>query len=115
MNSRRIKSIVLAILLLAFIQADAQIRKQLFDSGWKFHKGELSEQAGKSDFDDSTWRNVNLPHDWSIEGAPAKDEPSGNDGGYRPTGKGWYRKTFELAKTDELYKNASAYILKVFT
>lgn len=104
MNRWRIKSIALAILLLASIQADAQTRKQLFDAGWKFHKGELSEQAGKSDFDDSTWRVVNLPHDWSIEGVPAKNEPSGNDGGYRPTGKGWYRKTFEFSKTDELDK-----------
>ena len=73
MNRWRIKSIVLAILLVAFIQADAQTRKQLFDAGWKFHKGELSEQAGKSDFDDSTWRIVNIPQDSSNEGTPPKD------------------------------------------
>jgi hypothetical protein len=31
---------------------------------------------------------VDLPHDWSIQGTPFIDEPSGNDGGYYPTGRG---------------------------
>lgn len=104
MNNLIKKSILLTIFIAVIGQAQAQTRKILFDADWKFHKGELTEQAGKADFDDSAWRIVNLPHDWSIEGAPAEDEPSGNDGGYRPTGKGWYRKTFEFAKTDELRK-----------
>lgn len=52
----------------------------------------------KPDFDDSQWREVDLPHD--IEGVPPADEPSGNDGGYRPTGKGWYRKTFNMSAED---------------
>lgn len=104
MNNFIKKSILLTIFIAVIGQAQAQTRNILFDADWKFHKGELTEQAGEADFDDSAWRIVNLPHDWSIEGAPAEDEPSGNDGGYRPTGKGWYRKTFEFAKTDELRK-----------
>ena len=108
MNNLIKKSILLTIFIAVIGQTQAQTRKILFDADWKFHKGELTEQAGKADFDDSTWRIVNLPHDWSIEGAPAEDEPSGNDGGYRPTGKGWYRKTFEFAKTDELRKAPKA-------
>ncbi len=39
---------------------------------------------------------VDLPHDWSIQGVPAADEPAGNDGGYYPTGKGEYRKVLRL-------------------
>ncbi len=44
----------------------AQERVSLFDSGWKFHRGgaQGAEQPG---FDDSSWRNLDLPHDWSIE------------------------------------------------
>lgn len=108
MNNFIKKSILLTIFIAVIGQTQAQTRKILFDADWKFHKGELTEQAGKADFDDSAWRIVNLPHDWSIEGAPAEDEPSGNDGGYRPTGKGWYRKTFEFTKTDELRKGQKA-------
>ena len=38
--------------------------------------------------------SLSLPHDWSIEGTTAADAPSGGDGGYFPTGVGWYRKEF---------------------
>ena len=60
-------------------------RKQLFDAGWQFSQ------------DSTTWRTVNLPHDWSIECDFDKDAPAGHDGAFLPTGKGWYRKTFTLA------------------
>ncbi|MDO5481994.1 MAG: glycoside hydrolase family 2 TIM barrel-domain containing protein [Bacteroidaceae bacterium] len=96
------KILWVATLLAAATPACAQTRKQLLDAEWKFQKGELTAQAGDANFDDAAWRVVNLPHDWSIEGVPSENEPSGNDGGYRPTGKGWYRKTFEMGKTDEL-------------
>jgi beta-galactosidase len=42
-------------------------RKQLFDSNWKFSLGDFSS-AESLDFNDTAWRTVNLPHDWSIEG-----------------------------------------------
>src|SRR5208283_5846077 len=38
-----------------------------FDNGWKFQRGDV-ENAEKPDFDDSSWRNIDLPHDWAIEG-----------------------------------------------
>jgi hypothetical protein len=67
-----------------------------FDAGWKFHKGEVTggEQAG---FDDSSWRKLNLPHDWSIEGPYDAANASGT--GYLPGGIGWYRKTFALPES----------------
>ena len=45
---------------------------------------------------------LNLPHDWSIEGEYNKDELTGGSGGYLPTGIGWYRKHFQIAKDDLL-------------
>ena len=71
------------------------VRKQLFDSGWRFALGD-STAASAAAYDDSAWRLLDLPHDWSIEGTIAADAPMGNDGGYFPAGIGWYRKTFQV-------------------
>lgn len=70
-------------------------RKQLFDFDWKFSLGE-SSTANAVNFDDSSWRKLDLPHDWSIEGKSEKNNPSGGDGGFFPAGTGWYRKTFSV-------------------
>ena len=70
-------------------------RKQLFDFDWKFSVGEFST-ANAVNFDDSSWRKLDLPHDWSIEGKSEKNNPSGGDGGFYPMGTGWYRKTFSV-------------------
>ncbi len=81
------------------VHADSRnsVRKQLFDDGWSFHLGDTD--SGESvGFDDSKWRLVDLPHDWSIEGNVDEKNPSGNDGGYYPTGVAWYRKTFAVPK-----------------
>ena len=71
-------------------------REASFNGNWKFFLGDTAT-ASRPDFDDSHWRTLDLPHDWSIEGCPEADNPSGNDGGYYPTGIGWYRKTFDFA------------------
>lgn len=67
--------------------------RELFDHGWRFHAGDASgaEQPG---FDATAWRDVDLPHDWSIEGPYDQNAFSGGSGGYLPTGTGWYRKIF---------------------
>ena len=70
-----------------------------FDFGWKFLQGD-APGAQKPDFADATWRDVDLPHDWSIEGRSAENEPSGGNGAYLPTGIGWYRKRFRLPAAD---------------
>ena len=73
--------------------------RESFDFGWKFLRGDASgAQAPK--FADAGWRDVDLPHDWSIEGPFGKDETSGGPGGYLPTGIGWYRKSFRVPETD---------------
>ena len=63
------------------------------DARWKFFLGDPSG-AEASSFSDVSWRAVNLPHDWSIESKPDKDNPSGSGEGFFPGGTGWYRKTF---------------------
>ena len=75
----------------------SQAREQLFDFDWQFHLGELTIDDVAS-VEDSQWRSVDLPHDWSIEGELKKSHPMGNDGGYFPAGFGWYRKTFDVPK-----------------
>ena len=69
--------------------------KQLFDSNWKFCLGD-PPAVSTVDFDDKNWRTLDLPHDWSIEGTPDKDNPMGTDGGYFPSGIGWYRKSITV-------------------
>jgi beta-galactosidase len=96
------KSITIAILFLAgsilsFAQTKGVIeRKQLFDYNWKFKLGDDS-LARLSDFSDTGWRSIDLPHDWSIEGKISPKNPTGGAGGYFPAGMAWYRKTFKAA------------------
>ena len=66
-------------------------KKENFDFDWKFYAGEI-ENTEKPGFNDSDWKTVNLPHDWSIEGDLSKSNPSFSRGGWLPTGKIAYRK-----------------------
>ncbi len=89
------------------------------DSGWKFVLGD-PDGAETTAFPDSTWRTVDLPHDWSIEGRPAKDNPTGAGGGFFPAGIGWYRKAFSVpadwrgkrvsVEFDGVYRDATVYL-----
>lgn len=67
------------------------------DPDWRFCKGDFPT-AMVSSFDDSAWRTVNLPHDWSSEGPFGAEYGSGN--GYAPAGVGWYRRHFKLDSAD---------------
>jgi beta-galactosidase len=70
---------------------------QDFDAGWKFAWGD-APQAEQAAFDDHAWTNVVLPHDASIAGPIDRSNPSGQGGGFFPTGIVWYRKSFTLPK-----------------
>ena len=52
--------------LMTVLSASADNRKTCIDENWKFHYGTASE-AISPDFDDSSWRTLTLPHDWSVE------------------------------------------------
>lgn len=65
-----------------------------FNEGWKFIKGDAAG-AEKIVFDDSSWRELDLPHDWAIEG-PFNVKYNARCGGLPFHGIGWYRKAFTV-------------------
>lgn len=65
------------------------------NSGWKFLKDDEAMSWYKG-FDDSLWRSVTVPHDWSVEEPFSEKYSSGT--GYLPGGVGWYRNTFSLSQ-----------------
>ena len=77
-------------------QSDLE-RELSFNKGWKFflEKDGSIDASGKN-YDDSSWRNVDLPHDYSIEQGFDPNSPGTANGGYINGGVGWYRKTFVL-------------------
>lgn len=90
--------------------------RESFDFDWKFLKGD-SQGAQEIQFPDSGWRNVDLPHDWSIEGPFSEKEPAQ---GSLPTGIAWYRKRFRVPNSyrdrtvrvefDGVYQNSEVWI-----
>ena len=80
------------------VVASTSPRKVLdLDEDWRFSKGDFAT-AMMPAFDDSAWRAVNLPHDWSSEGPFSAEYGSGN--GYAPGGIGWYRRHFKISMAD---------------
>jgi beta-galactosidase len=90
-----------------------------FDDGWLFFKGDATG-AEATGFADTSWRALNVPHDWSIEGPFDQNAPTLGNGGYLPAGIGWYRKHFTLPSSmsgqrifiefDGVMANADIYI-----
>jgi len=90
----------LSVLSSSAVQAEARARTIVdFNAQWKFQLGDVAhgEQPG---LNDTVWDGVTVPHDWSIAGTVDKANPSGQGGGYFPTGVAWYRKTFSLSAKD---------------
>lgn len=115
-----IYAIALMLIVNACANADASApRSANFDEGWKFNLGD-SAAYSQPDFNDSSWRSLNLPHDWAIEGDFSKENLSGTGGGALPGGIGWYRKTFTVPgykegekvyiDFDGAYMNTTVYI-----
>lgn len=71
-----------------------------FTLNWKFMLGD-EPQAFTAGFNDESWRTLDLPHDWSIEGTFSADHPARPNGGALPGGTGWYRKTFEIPASEK--------------
>lgn len=88
------------------------------DLGWRFHRGDIlapvprtgdqtyaSTKAGAAGgaaalrYDASSWREIDLPHDFVVEGP---FEASANVAqGYRPKGVAWYRRSLRLDPADQ--------------
>jgi len=104
--------------------AGAGRERLLLDFGWRFHFGHATDAAQDFNFtgnfsktgnfgpvstllfDDSSWKAVDLPHDWAIE-LPFQNDPALNSKGFYPLGRsypatsvGWYRRVFELPASD---------------
>ncbi|MBS1933094.1 MAG: beta galactosidase jelly roll domain-containing protein, partial [Bacteroidetes bacterium] len=80
--------------VLLALTATSQTRKtEDFDIGWKFYLGD-APGAQEINFADAKWRDLTLPHDWSIEGKFDEHSPVTTSGGALTGGTGWYRKTF---------------------
>lgn len=93
-------AIVLFGLLNACKKSNNATREHInFNSGWHFSLSD-SDQYSRAGFDDSNWRSLQLPHDWSIEGEFSPNHPAGVGGGALPGGTAWYRKSFKLRPAD---------------
>ncbi|MBS1512856.1 MAG: DUF4982 domain-containing protein [Bacteroidetes bacterium] len=114
------KKYLLIIGLMLLSGLHAQVRRTIdFNNDWKFYLGNDSNAVNEN-YNDVSWRTLNLPHDWSIEGNFSKDNPATNQGGALPGGIGWYRKTFTLPASsknkltfiefDGVYRNSEVWI-----
>lgn len=104
------------------VQLDAQTPGRTitdFNQGWKFFLGNAPKAAAVN-YADTSWRSLNLPHDWGVEGTFSNAHPAGFGGGALPGGTGWYRKHFRLPSSekgkyiaidfDGVYRNSEVWI-----
>lgn len=87
------------------------------NDNWKFQKGDF-DKAATPGFDDSKWRTLDLPHDWSVEGPLSPNLASAT--GYLPGGIAWYRKSLDVAASQKdkkifvyfegVYRNGEVFI-----
>ena len=122
-STERVKLLAFVLLVLVCAQAASANprpgRTESFDAGWRFHLGDVTG-AQEPTFDDSSWRALDLPHDWSIEGEFSEKNPATPGGGALPGGVGWYRKTFTLPASadaglafvafDGVYRNSEVWL-----
>jgi beta-galactosidase len=114
--------LTIAILIMAGLMACSTENprdRTSFNTGWRFSLAG-SDDSRKGDFDDSGWRLLDLPHDWSIEGEFSESNPATAGGGALPGGTGWYRKTFKFDPSqkekliyiefDGVYRNSEVWI-----
>src|SRR5215218_2371930 len=117
MMTRYFTLFIWMLLITGTAMAQPARQTTLFTEGWKFYKGDV-ENGEKEALDDASWRAVDLPHDWSIEGPFSQEWASGT--GFLPGGIGWYRKTFNVDNAasgkkvfiyfDGVYKNSEVWL-----
>jgi beta-galactosidase len=96
--------------------------------GWRFalvNPGGVTDPTGgyagaaDPEYDDTRWREVRVPHDWSIEQTPTTADGTSGGTGFLPGGLGWYRRTVTLPREaagrrisvefDGVYMDANVY------
>jgi beta-galactosidase len=124
-NQYYLLALLLIFLTLGIKAQTPKSNPTLFDFDWRFHRGG-AQSAETMTFDDSKWRKIDLPHDWSIEDLPGTASPFNRDaisqsnGGFTTGGTGWYRKSFTipvdqkgkkvLIQFDGVYMNAEVWL-----
>jgi len=116
-----ILSFVLGIFLFACQSPEMRVNRvrTSLDFDWRF----IQEDVGGAEainFNDSQWRQLDVPHDWSIEGSYDEANPSGIRGAFLPAGIGWYRKSLSIeefeaddkffVEFDGVYMNSDVWI-----
>jgi hypothetical protein len=112
------RAVVLCLFVVSICVANPRPGKRVsFNDNWRFHLGDVTNGQNT---DDTKWRQLNLPHDWSIEGEFSEKAPAGTGGGALPGGLGWYRKTFTIdaaskgklifVEFDGVYRNSEVWI-----
>lgn len=113
--------VIIGLLYCHFMYAQEMVTERevlSFDKGWSFHLGDIpfpvikghgpsyrnakaghASGAAAPNYDDSSWRVLDLPHDWAIEGSVSPDENLSQ--GYYKRGFGWYRRKFKLSPEDK--------------
>ncbi|HXB30853.1 MAG TPA: beta-galactosidase GalA, partial [Puia sp.] len=144
--------VLLIVIAFSSLTSPAQsiLRRQInIDENWKFHFGNASDPlkdfnysiatifsksggawgtAIEPRFNDSSWKTLNLPHDWAVELPFVNVNDAGVEShGYKPVGGlfpetsiGWYRKHFNVARVDSgsrfqlrfdgIFRNASIWV-----
>jgi beta-galactosidase len=128
-SSGAIRLVLLAGIALAGFAPPALARSTDFGADWRFAlvnpegitdpTGAYADAEAPS-FDDSSWRRVDVPHDWSIELDPTPTGGTNAGTGFLQGGLGWYRKTFTLPRSlagknisiefDGVYMDSSVYV-----
>ena len=96
MRNKLTYTLLCLLVCLICIPAKAQVsfgKAGKFNEGWLFNLKDDSLSL-QTNYDDSKWRKLDLPHDWSIEGQASPTLASCT--GYLPGGIGWYRKHFQI-------------------
>jgi beta-galactosidase len=118
-GKKEIQLLLFWLLVISTVSAQNMNPREVIplDSAWKFWLGD-DPAARQTGFDDSRWRRIDLPHDWTIE-SPVNPPPEGeSNGGYFSHGIAWYRKSFAFPDTtkkvvvafDGVYMNSDVWI-----
>ena len=114
----RLLGLITAALIFVGCSEVAPRQIEDFNFEWSFTLGDDAAFA-TVEYDDSQWRKLHLPHDWSVEGEFSKDNPSTPAGGALPGGIGWYRKHFATPEIegrvvtlefDGIFMNSRVYV-----
>lgn len=112
--------LILPLLLLASCSRGNEEARTVedFNFDWSFTLGDKKAYSAP-DYNDTDWRQLHLPHDWSIEGEFSRKHRTTTAGGALPAGVGWYRKSFVtpnlngrlmFVEFDGIFQNSTIYV-----